>query len=231
MRTSSLFSMTTAFFCGASFIACGTPPTTGGTMSSSSVSSGSGGEGGTGGSASGGMGGAGGSGMGGAGGGNGFGFSGTVKAPNASADSKLIVIWSVSASSPDYLYKWGDGTTDGMKFSVTLMGDPPPAAINGGFVGVGTIALVASNYVVPEGQLTSTQANDLEANVLGYSAQHAIIFHSNASQSPYPWSNQFSNGYQCGKCVPMGASFEHWAPTNCADVELVDISQPACNWT
>lgn len=245
MRYSFLFQLTTAAFCGALFAACGAPPTSNETSSSSSASSGSGGEagassssststgamGGAGGGSTGGMGGAGG-GMGGAGGGNNnFNVSATVSVPNIPADSKLVVIWSVSASSPDYLYKWGDGQTDGKTFMVTLMGDPPPEAINAGFVGVGIIVLVPSNYVVPEGKLTSTQSNDLQAKLLAYSAQHAIIFHPNASQSPYPWSSQFSNGYECAKCGPVPASFDEWIPTKCSDIILVDINQPACNWT
>ena len=119
----------------------------------------------------------------------------------------------------------------GEVFTVTLMGDPPPAAINGGFVGVGTIALVPSSYVVPEGQLSPTDATNLETNILAYSAQHAVIFHPDTTQSPYSWSNQFSNGYQCGKCVTGTGSFDGWTPTNCSEVVLVDLSQPSCNWT
>jgi len=244
MRISFLFQLTTAAFCGALFTACGTPPTSNETSSSSSASGGSGGEASTSSSSSastggmggmGGIGGAGGAsvgGMGGAGGGNtDFNFSATVSVPNVPADSKVVVVWSVSAASPDYLYKWGDGQTDGKTFMVTLMGDPPPDAINAGFVGVGVIVVVPSNYVVPEGKLTSTQSNDLQAKLLAFSAQHAIIFHPNASQSPYPWSSQFANGYECAKCVPMPASFDEWAPTKCSDITLVDINQPVCNWT
>ncbi len=234
MRISFNHVMMTAL-CGALFTACGAPDRNNGSASSSSsVSSSSGGEGGMaggGGSAGGGMGGGGNGGAGGGGGGNNFSASGTVSAPNVPAGSKLVVVWSVSASSPDYVYKWGEGTADAAKFSVTLMGDPPPEAINAGFAGVGYLLAMPSNFVLPDGQLTSTQADNLFAMALGYSAQHAIIFHPNTSQSPYPWSSQFSNGYQCAKCAPMGGTFDHWAPTDCANIIIVDTSQPSCNWT
>ena len=71
--------------------------------------------------------------------------SGTIENLNGAtipANARVLVVWTVSATSPEYSYVFGSGTIDtGGSFSITFDGPPPSDALNAGQLGVGLVIL------------------------------------------------------------------------------------------
>jgi hypothetical protein len=209
-------------------------------QSSSNGNGGAGAQGGSGGAGgSGGTGGVGGTGGTGGTGGSNAGFEvggkltpGQGKTIPASATVKAI--WVVSASSPDYAYAYGDGSSSGASFTMSLPMDPPAEAINAGILGVGIPILYTQGKAPADGKLASEA--DMVANAIGAAGQYAIIFKAKDDPQAPTWVKDFPLGYSCGKGVPapVGQTFDSFAPVDCAQVEITvdDFDKiQFVNWT
>jgi hypothetical protein len=150
---------------------------------------------------------------------------------SATSGSKVVVVWTVSSGSPDYLYSVGNGAISGSQVSVTFGSDPPAEALNRGILGIGLIALVDENLAVSGGKVALD-----EKALRAVSADHAIIFR--ASDAPYTrsgWDTTFPKGFACAKCVPKepnsSTPFDSFAVEDCSKVILKPAGSRICNWT
>ncbi len=141
------------------------------------------------------------------------------------ANGATFVAWVVSSGSPDYIYKFGEGTHTNTTFMVTLDTVPPPAAINSYGLAVGLVVVATSGTQPPDGVIT-------ESAITGaaYSVNHAIIYKATGATG-VSWLDAFPEGYSCGVCVPASSGFDSFAPTSCTTVEVVQSAQDGCNWT
>ncbi|WP_437730504.1 hypothetical protein [Sorangium sp. So ce1335] len=167
----------------------------------------------------------------GGGGTDGFSFTGPITGDAVPEDAEVIVAWVVSSSSPDYAFRFGEGSVAGATFTVGVGADPPSEAINSYGVGVGVVMLLEPGTEVPEGELDEAV---IEAAILGATPQHAIIWRDPSSQGP-DWSDDFPDGFGCGRCVPADEGFDTFEPVECSEVEVQATSDFAslqfCNWT
>ncbi|HMR05470.1 MAG TPA: hypothetical protein PKA88_06820 [Polyangiaceae bacterium] len=176
-----------------------------------------------------GTGGGAGSGTGGAAGTATFAASGTVEPPAAAGP--IAVAWTVSSGSPDYSYIFGTSSSDGAKFSVDLISDPPAEAINSWGGAIGVVVLFKSGATVPTGKFTWNSA--LKQSVLGVSGQYAVVYKA-PNASGIGWLDQFPAGYACGKCVDAvpGETFDTFVASDCSKLVVGPIDTvPVCNWT
>lgn len=165
---------------------------------------------------------------------------GSVIGTQIPQQAKAVVIWSVSSGSPDYSYKYGEGTFRDAKFTVSLPGDVPTEAINSYGIGIGVVALVPPGTPIPDGRVSGGehdgQATGAELEVLGFTTEYAIIWKT-ASARDLSWSSSFPVGMSCGICLPAveGEVFDSFVPIDCSTVKIETASDPdelhACNWT
>lgn len=146
------------------------------------------------------------------------------------AGSKVVVIWTVSATSPDYLFAFGQGTASGSDVFVSFSTTPPEEAINAGVLGVGLVGVVDASEVIVEGKITEGQIE--KAHFI--SSDHAVIYRG-AMDPPAgakSWIDAFPKGFSCGRCVDTGTTFDDFAPEDCKDFRLVPAAgAKVCNWT
>lgn len=157
-------------------------------------------------------------------------FTGTIEAPAPPEGTKVVVLWSVFAGSPDYLYAFGAGSTKGASVYVSLSGPPPAEALNDGKIGIGLVATVAAGTDIAEGKLEG----DIESAVQGFSPDHAIIYRNSTEQVlKSGWDVTFPQGYACGRCQRAEAGFDGYAVDDCANLKIVPMSAnpDACNFT
>jgi len=164
--------------------------------------------------------------------------TGTVHASNLPPGAKVIVLWSVSSSSPDHPAKFGEGTIDGSSFTVTFSGAPPADALNewgNARVGVGYPLVVPADFQLPDGTLADTDLAELDTKVLAGNPNQMILWRSGTTNNP-AWVSGFAeDAFSCGQCVPATTGFDSIAPMNCAELVLLDLSSGVhgggCNWT
>lgn len=156
-----------------------------------------------------------------------FGFNGIV-GTDAPATGNTVVIWVVSSGSPDYIYKFGQGTSTGAQFVVSFSTNPPAAALNSYGIGVGIVALLAPGTAVP----ADGMVDEMVLDGAGYTPLHAVIYKdATANPAVVPWIAPFPLGYSCGRCVEASAGFDSFEPTACTTVEVDMTPANACNWT
>ncbi|MFH0901186.1 MAG: hypothetical protein V2A73_11220 [Pseudomonadota bacterium] len=163
---------------------------------------------------------------------DGLSVNGSVVGTAVPANAKVVVVWLVmSSGSPDYTYKYGEGTSTNASFVVTMTADPPAQAIDSSGFGVGYVMLVASDAQIPDGIVTKDQLQPF-----GLSARYAIIW-KNATVTDIDWTTAFPAGFMCGRCVPAsdGEIFDGYEPVDCSQVQIetaTDIETlDVCNWT
>jgi hypothetical protein len=145
--------------------------------------------------------------------------------------TRAIAVWNVTSGSPDYAFKYGDGSSSGHRFVLSLDGAPPSEAVNAYGVAVGLVVLVPVNVEIPEGKVTEETLQ-----LLGFSTQYAIIWKATAS-SGEGWMQTFPNGYACGRCkaAPEGSTFDSYERVSCSQFEVERASDDrelqGCNWT
>lgn len=164
-------------------------------------------------------------------------LSGTVNVSTLPADTKVIVIWSVSSSSPDYAAKFGEGTVDGSSFTVTFPGPPPAEALNqwgSGRVGVGYPVVVPASLQLPDGALAEEDMSALEGQLLAVNFRRMILYRSGTVDDPV-WASSFAEGaFSCGQCVDATEGvFDSIAPVSCEELTLwpPELAENSCNWT
>jgi hypothetical protein len=148
-----------------------------------------------------------------------------------------VLIWEVSSGSPDYAYKFGEGTVADGRFSITLPSDPPADAINSFGLGIAIVMVLPAGQTMADGKLAADAFNIHD--MAGVSTRYGVIWRAQTLSLPSTapedfWPLSFLAGYACGACTPKpdGGSFEGFAPTSCDQVQLTtyDIDQ-MCNWT
>jgi hypothetical protein len=159
-------------------------------------------------------------------GGGPFNASGTITTSGPA--NPVFVAWQVTSGSPDYLWKFGEGTSTATTFMVTMGSNPPAQAINSYGLAIGIVVMLADGVALPpDGVLDD---NDFEPIAL--TGNHWIIFKATGATAP-GWPETFPDGYACGVCVPAsgGSTFDSFAVTACDGLEMVRNSDDACNWT
>ncbi len=144
----------------------------------------------------------------------------------APATGSTVVLWVVSSGSPDYIYKFGQGTSTGAQFIASFSTVPPAAAINSYGLGVGIVAVLAPGTMIP----ADGMIDEMVLAGAGYTTEHAIIYKT-ATATDLSWSASFPVGYSCGRCVRASSGFDSFEVTSCATVEVDMTPMNACNWT
>jgi hypothetical protein len=167
-----------------------------------------------------------------------FVVSGSVDDAVQGEGRTAALIWVVSSGSPDYGYKFGEGTIGNGRFSITLPGDPPAEAINSFGVGVAMVLVPLPGVTWPDGKLVDA---NLGSQISGISARHSVIWRAKSLdlgdagvREDVTWPLQFPAGLSCGTCTPApdGGSFDGFAPFAC-DQLRIDVygAVAVCNWT
>jgi hypothetical protein len=144
----------------------------------------------------------------------------------APANGLTVVLWVVSSGSPDYIYKFGQGTSTGAQFIASFSTVPPPAAINSYGIGVGIVAVLPPGTVIP----ADGMVDEMVIDGAGYTTDHAIIYKT-ATATNLSWTTNFPVGYSCGRCVRASSGFDSFEVTTCSTVEVDMTPTDVCNWT
>ena len=150
---------------------------------------------------------------------------------------EIVVVWTVSAGSPDYTYVFGRSTFEGTTTVTLPLGTPPPAeALNHG-LGVGYVLSFTPGVTVPDGRLDDSTQSTLEGSVDGAASNQAIIYRADTGSGAATWwADDFAPGFSCGEGTPnpAGSGFDGFTPIDCAGV-VVLFAHPSAytfpNWT
>jgi len=154
------------------------------------------------------------------------GFSADVVGTAIPTEGTVIVGWLVSGGG-DHVYKFGDGSSTGTRYTMSLPGPVPAAATNPDGLAFGVVALLIKGSQVPEGPF---DGNSVEAEVLG-GADGGLVFRA-ASSTRSGWIEAFTPGeVSCGRCVhTANGDNETLEPIPCEQL-AIDTSPDAqgCN--
>jgi hypothetical protein len=164
-------------------------------------------------------------------------ISGTVDGAVQGEGRSVVLVWEVSSGSPDYAYKFGEGTVANGRFSITLPGDPPAEAINSYGVGIAVVVVLPAGKTLADGKLSNADFG--AASIAGISSRYSVIWKAATLNLPSTppadfWPLSFPTGYACGVCTakPDGGSFERFAPSVCDHLQITTYSvDEMCNWT
>jgi hypothetical protein len=151
------------------------------------------------------------------------------------AGARVVVLWGVSATSPDYSYVYGEGTVDRTtnRFTITFDGNVPSEALNNNALGVGLV-LLTTDPNLGEGRVPDSYTFS-PTNTLGVTGQYAVIYvNGDPSALSVDWARAFRRGYNVGRGVDLPGSFDGFAPTGLTSMELIvdDLgSIEVVNWT
>jgi hypothetical protein len=163
-------------------------------------------------------------------------FTGTTTIRNGTtipSNARVLVLWGVSATSPDYSYVFGSGTINSAgNVTITFNGPPPAGALNVGQLGVGLV-VITTDQTLAEGVVP---ANYSFPGVIGLSEDYSIIYTSELTAettAAIPWTARF-NGYGLGKVERSTTGFDSFAAVDPSTLKLVidalaNIHVP--NWT
>lgn len=139
----------------------------------------------------------------------------------------VFVAWQVTSGSPDYLWKFGEGTSTATTFMVTMGSNPPAQAINSYGLAIGIVVMMPDGVALPPDGIVDDNAFEPIAGT----GNHWIIFKAPGASLP-GWPESFPDGYACGVCVPAsGSTFDTFAVTACDGLEMVRDLNDVCNWT
>lgn len=147
-----------------------------------------------------------------------FGFAGELR--NYPQAGSVISLWVVGTADPEYVFKFGDGTTAGTQFDMSYRADPPRRAINSDGIGIAMMGLLPGLASLPEGE-TSLGLIRLD----GISAEHAVVWKGPGATGP-SWAAAFPEGFSCAQCVRGGVALDTLQPVNCT---FVLLQPPAAN--
>ena len=167
----------------------------------------------------------------------GFVVSGTIQNNTGAAipsNTRLIVAWVVSSSSPDYTYVFGHGTLNPSAgtFQIQLDQPPPAQALNAGSLGVGIILATTNQSITDGGDLSTVP----EAELVGAAGQYGIIYVTDPGDAAQyrGWAPEFPAGYGLGVGVPVPGDFDRFDPVSATSAVLVidDLQNiEFVNWT
>ena len=136
-------------------------------------------------------------------------------------DARVVIAWSVSATSPDYMYVFGEGKVqaDGKSFSISLTAPPPAEALNLGQLGIGVV-LLTTDPNLRSG--TRFDAGDVRPDqVQGAAARHGVIYKAPNAGRTLDWAERFATGYGVGIGVPATDGFDTFKPVAPASLVLI----------
>lgn len=158
-------------------------------------------------------------------GGDPFTASGTIT-PSGVANP-VFVAWQVTSGSPDYLWKFGEGTSTATTFMVTMGSNPPAQAINSYGLAIGLVVMMPDGVALPPDGVVDDDAFEPVAAT----KDHWIIYKAPGATLP-GWPESFPDGYACGVCVrEEGQTFDSFAVTSCDGLEMARDLDDVCNWT
>jgi hypothetical protein len=151
------------------------------------------------------------------------------------AGARVVVLWGVSSSDPDYSYVYGHGTIDRAtnRFSVTFDGPPPAAALNQPTgIGVGLV-VVTTDASLGDGRLPGEEDT---SKIIGVSGQHAVIYlRDDPAGAPAPWLRKFRRGFSVGQGITIpNSNFDGFAPVAADALKVIvdDLDNISIvNWT
>lgn len=167
--------------------------------------------------------------------------SGTLTGPKVAElpeGAHLVVLWVVSAGTPDYEYVFGDGTIDRAtgRFTLTLPERPPEDALNksGSYaLGVGTIFVLSPEATLAPGRLAA--GNLKVSDILGAAGQHAVLYtEGNPASAPVAWARAFPRGYATGHGIAIPGTFDGFEAVDPTAFQvIVDdlVNIPFVEWT
>lgn len=147
------------------------------------------------------------------------------------SDARLLLVWTVTTSSTDYDYVYGEGTIDASAgtFTLALSEPPPAAALNAGIVGVGLL-IVTTNQEIGTGDSTE----GLEAEILGASPRYAVIWRVPGASGGLDWVDAFDSGYGVGIGKDIPDDFDIYEPSISNEMTVIidDLSNmDFVDWT
>jgi hypothetical protein len=152
------------------------------------------------------------------------------------ANARLLAVWGVSATSPDYSYVFGEGTIDrgAGTFRIRFDQPPPIKALNRGQLGVAVVIATTDQSLQVGDSIGSSYP---VTEIIGVTGQYAVIFVQNRDtllQST--WVASFEDGYSVGVGVPALPTevFDRFAPTSRSSAVLIidDLANiEIVNWT
>lgn len=153
-------------------------------------------------------------------------FSASGPITTSGPANPVFVAWQVTSGSPDYLWKFGEGTSTATTFMVTMGSNPPAQAINSYGLAIGLVVMLPDGVALPPDGIIDD--NDFEP--IAGTANHWIIFKAPGATLP-GWPESFPEGYACGVCVETSGTFDDFAVTACDSLEMVRDLTDVCNWT
>jgi len=157
------------------------------------------------------------------------------KATTVPADARVLVAWSVSSGSPDYMYIYGEGTANmaDSTFRVTFDSLPPADALNRYGLGVGLV-FVTTNKAIAEGKYVGMAADSLfEGAFVGGAPDYAVIYINGSPDSVAlgrSWAKKFQTGFNTGKGVRTTGTFEEFEPTPATGIEMIIDELSNLDW-
>jgi competence protein ComEC len=151
-------------------------------------------------------------------------------------DARVIVIWGVSSTYPDYDYLFGEGRIDfeNNTFEIVFDEAPPDEALNrldSDALGVGTVMITTDQTLEP-GKISMEAFSKVD--ILGASGQYGVIYRE-GNFANVPWSNEFHQGYGVGKGIDLpDGTFDIFEPADRTTIEIIidDIKNiKFVNWT
>jgi hypothetical protein len=139
------------------------------------------------------------------------------------------VLWGVSSASPAYSYRFGKvEPISAASFIANFTSEPPEEALNSDGIGVATVVLFQQGSTIPNGK----QPDGFGSQVLGFTAQQAILYKKPGSTTERWWGAGIEEGFSCGRCAapPSGETTEGYTPTICSELLLEVAPQDACDW-
>lgn len=151
-----------------------------------------------------------------------FGFTGETR--DLDRNGVIISLWVVSSADPDYVYKFGHGSTVSNQFDVSYPSDPPPDAVNDGGVGVALLGFLPGLSTIPDGVTDPSRLR-----LLGISPNHAVIWKDVGAIGP-AWNALFPTGWSCAQCVRNTPPLlDTWEPVDCSFVIVHSTLAGQCN--
>jgi hypothetical protein len=141
-------------------------------------------------------------------------------------NARVMVLWSVTAVSPDYGYVFGEGTMDfnNNSFELVFDGPPPSEALNwvgSSALGVGTVIITTDQTLKSGNRLPESFSS---TDILGATGQYSIIYVNGSFETLEKggWFNEFNQGYSAGKGIEIpNTVFDGFEPIDPTTIEII----------
>lgn len=135
----------------------------------------------------------------------------------------VIAGWVVFLTTPDYVYKYGQGSATGASFTLSVPGVLPAEAQNPSSGTAAVIAEFPAGTVIADGKLPDS------ATPIGFAPDELLVYKPAGVNYP-AWISAFPEGYSCGRCVRTPEPQDSLVPVACAEVTIThDLMAEGCN--